>query len=123
MTLLWSSPLPSSEVCKRCAEAYGWSPSTCKTYLSRLEKRRGSFKYRAKVREGECLGNRARDLAEETCKCDQKEMLIKLIEECPLTEEEAEEVKRALEEKILRARREPEPVQCECEGGKNGCGC
>ena len=39
MALLWQAPARSSEVCKKCAEQFGWSPSTVKTYLSRLVKK------------------------------------------------------------------------------------
>lgn len=131
MSLLWRSPLPSSQVCKRCAEEFGWSPSTCKTYLSRLEKKGfveaeksgGKFEYRAKRAQGECVEGRARELAEETCGCDQKAMLIRLIDECPLTKKDAEDVKRALEEKIARLEEKEGSCGCGCEGGKNGCGC
>ena len=133
MSLLWRGPLPSSEVCKKCGEEFGWSPSTCKTYLSRLEKKGfveaektgGKFRYRAKRAEGECVEGRVRDLAQETCGCDQKEMLIRLIRECPLTKRDAQEVMKALEEKMAQGGQEEDAgaCGCGCEGGENGCGC
>ena len=131
MSLLWKSPLTSSEVCEKCGERFGWSPSTCKTYLSRLknkgfieaEKKGAKFEYRPKKGEEECVEGRACELAQETCGCDQKAMLISLIRECPLTKEDAEEVKKALEEKIAQAGTKGSPAGCGCERGKDGCGC
>ena len=131
MSLLWKSPLPSSEICRRCKEGFGWSPSTCKTYLSRLEKKGfvealktgGKFEYRAKRAEGECVESRAQELAQETCGCDQKALLIKLIRECPLSRKDIEDIQKALEEKIAQAGADGNCGECGCEGGKNGCGC
>ena len=131
MALLWQAPARSSEVCKKCAEQFGWSPSTVKTYLSRLvkkgfaeaEKKRGGFEYRAKKSQSECMEDRTDRLAEETCSCDQKAMLLDLIKKCPLSAKDAEELKRALEEKINRVKEAGKIEKCGCEGGENGCGC
>ena len=131
MALLWQGPARSRQICETCAGQFGWSPSTVKTYLSRLvkkgfaeaEKKRGGFEYRAKKSQGECMQERSEKLAEETCLCDQKAMLLDLIKSCPLSPKDAEEIKKALDEKISRAQRAKELKKCGCKGGKNGCGC
>lgn len=131
MALLWQGPARSRQICETCAGKFGWSPSTVKTYLSRLvkkgfaeaEKKRGGFEYRAKKSQGECLQERTEKLAEETCLCDQKAMLLDLIKSCPLSPKDAEEIKKALDEKISRAQGAKEVKKCGCKGGKNGCGC
>ena len=131
MALLWQGPARSRQICETCAGKFGWSPSTVKTYLSRLvkkgfaeaEKKRGGFEYRAKKSQGECMQERTEKLAEETCLCDQKAMLLDLIKTCPLSPKDAEEIKKALDEKISRTQRAKELKKCGCKGGKNGCGC
>ncbi|MBQ3829068.1 MAG: BlaI/MecI/CopY family transcriptional regulator [Aeriscardovia sp.] len=131
MALLWQGPSCSREICGKCADKFGWSPSTVKTYLSRLvkkgfaeaEKKRGCFEYRAKKSQGECMQERTEKLAEETCLCDQKAMILNLIKNCPLSPKDAEEIKKALDEKISRAHEDGEIERCRCKGGKNGCGC
>ena len=131
MALLWQGPARSRQICETCAGKFGWSPSTVKTYLSRLvkkgfaeaEKKRGGFEYRAKKSQGECMQERTEKLAEETCLCDQKAMLLDLIKSCPLSPKDAEEIKKALDEKISRAQGAKEVKKCGCKGGKNGCGC
>lgn len=130
MSLLWKGPARSSEVCKKCAQQFGWSPSTVKTYLSRLvkkgfaeaEKKKGGFEYRAKKSQEECMEGKAEELAEETCSCNQKAMLLDLIKKCPLSLQDAEEIKRALDEKI-KGCQGAECGKCGCKGGENGCGC
>lgn len=131
MSLLWQGSFRSNEVCKKCAQDFGWSPSTAKTYLSRLvkkgfaeaEKKRGGFEYRAKKSQGECIKDRTEKLAEETCTCDQKAVVLDLIRRCPLSRQDAEEIKKALDEKISRCQEEEKAGKCGCEGGENGCGC
>ena len=69
------------------------------------------------------MQERTEKLAEETCLCDQKAMLLDLIKSCPLSPKDAEEIKKALDEKISRAQGSEELEKCGCKGGKNGCGC
>lgn len=69
------------------------------------------------------MQERTEKLAEETCLCDQKAMLLDLIKTCPLSPKDAEEIKKALDEKISRAQEAGEIERCGCKGGKNGCGC
>lgn len=131
MSLLWQGPSRSAEVCRKCAQDFGWSPSTVKTYLSRLvkkgfaeaEKKRGGFEYRAKKSQGECIKDKAEKLTEETCSCDQKAVLLSLIKRCALSPQDAEEIKRALDEKISRCRKAEGGGKCGCKRGGNDCGC
>lgn len=69
------------------------------------------------------MQERTEKLAEETCLCDQKAMLLDLLKNCPLSPKDAEEIKKALDEKISRAQGAKELEKCGCKGGKNGCGC
>ncbi|MGN1406993.1 CopY/TcrY family copper transport repressor [Lactobacillus sp.] len=120
MRIVWSlGEVTSSQVVDQLEQKYGWSASTTKTLLRRLvEKdylevaRTGHrFSYKAKLSEEEGMYQNLKAELSTMCDMHKGAVLLRLLDEIPLSQGDLSLLAAKLEEKKQTA---PETVPCNC---------
>lgn len=120
MRIVWSlGEVTSSQVVDQLQQKYGWSASTTKTLLRRLvEKgylevaRSGHrFSYKAQLSEEEGMYKNLKAELSAMCDMHKGAVLLRVIDEIPLSQEDIDLLAAKLEEKKQTA---PEVVPCNC---------
>lgn len=110
MDVLWNqSPLASSEVVEALESATDWQPRTIKTLLGRLVKKGfvaydddgPRYLYRPRVARREVMRRESRSFAQRLFGGDEASMLLHFARTVDLSADEAEELRRLLDEKAF----------------------
>lgn len=120
MRVVWTlGQANSSQIIEQLAAKCTWSSSTVKTLLRRLEKkgfllvdRQGHrFVYRAAKAEGEAMHESLTAEFAAMCDMHKGEMLLRLLDDLPLSKSDLEAIAKKAAEKAKTA---PEKVDCNC---------
>jgi BlaI family transcriptional regulator, penicillinase repressor len=107
MHVIWEhQPVNSQEIVAHLADLQDWSPTTIKTMLFRLvkkkalsyEKQGNRYLYRAKVKKKDCIKQESQSFMDRVFGGDQLPMLSYFVNSGNLTQEQISELKKLLEE-------------------------
>ncbi|MGM9905397.1 CopY/TcrY family copper transport repressor [Lactobacillus sp.] len=120
MRVVWTlGQANSSQIIDQLEAKCAWSPSTVKTLLRRLEKKgflqvdrqERRFVYRAAKAEGEAMHESLTAEFAAMCDMHKGEMLLRLLDDLPLSKSDLEAIAKKAAEKAKTA---PEKVECNC---------
>jgi len=114
MKVIWAAgvPISTNEVVEKLEKTTAWKPKTIQTLLSRLvkkgalkyEKESRVFVYTSLIRESEILEKESDSFLNRFYDGTLNSMIVNLLEHDKLSEEDMNELKRILEEKLSERR-------------------
>jgi BlaI family penicillinase repressor len=108
MSVLWAhAPLGAQEVIAALAGRKQWNPRTVRTFLNRLVKKRAltytqeanRYLYRPAVTRQQCVREESRSFLSRVFAGDAAAMLVQFVQQARLTDQEIEQLRKALEKK------------------------
>ena len=108
MNVVWATPgIEAAEVISQLAKDNGWSDATIKTMLHRLVKKGAlraevegkKYRYRAAVRQNDCVRRASRSFVERVFGGDSVPALLHFIQQAKLSPEEARTISQLLDQK------------------------
>lgn len=127
MRVIWAEKqIKSSAIIDILQEKFQWSPSTIKTLLGRLvekglvltQKSGRAFLYESLVDQKEYQEKLIKDVLNRMCQRQHASLLLKIIEEMPMTKQNIEDFQKLLLKKEALAL---EKVPCNCLPGQCHC--
>ncbi len=125
MRVLWTKgEATSTEITKILSTKQDWSASTVKTLLGRLadkgyltSRREGrTYLYQAVLNEEEANLTAVQEVLSKICLTKHSQLLGKLIQQTPMTEEQMKRL-----QDLLVSKASVERVQCDCQPGQCHC--
>ncbi len=108
MRVVWDqAPIPASDIVAQLQTRYDWQPSTIRTLIGRLVKKRAlratrdgkRFLFSARLGKDECIQEESRSLAERLFGGEPAALVIHLVRATRFTPEELKELRRVLDGK------------------------
>lgn len=130
MRIVWTlKTVHTSDVIKQLQAKKGWSESTIKTLMRRLEKKGmllvakegHRFTYTAAVDQNEMMYKAIKNSFDQMCDMHKGDVVIRLLKDIPLSSKDIDKMIDILEQKRQTA---PEKVSCNCLNdceAVNGC--